>query len=120
MKFNTKLMIKKIEYLDEETKEAFVTLTDGDYELTVFAYPFIDRDGLKLSAFLESDIMVNENCSFAINNSELKSFDGRLTDRQTGAVEIGGFVIYIQPDWIPGDIKSGDYISFNCSRVDLF
>jgi hypothetical protein len=117
--------VKEIYWINEKELEAEAVITDGQYELICFAYP------LELNI---GDIL-NFNIQILNGNSIVRAFEkeyviekskgtfdyyltGELIDRKEGIVKIGD--IYLQGlSYIPGDIVEGDFVSFECWRLDL-
>lgn len=119
--------IKKIDWLDKPTLEAIATITDGVYELECFSHPCNYKPN-----------QIFKECIYSLNSKGIvKNFDesyfvhkqgedfsyeitGQLKDINRGMVQVGDLIIEIEKEYIPGDIKNGDYINFCTTRLDIY
>lgn len=122
-------MIKviKINWLSKEALEAEVTLTDGKFELICFSQPFnYDlNDFIKTYVYCyeTNNVLIEDVREFEVNklNSTFAyKLAGELINKEECVVAIGDIRIIIEKDKLPGDVKVGDYISFNCKRIDIY
>lgn len=117
--------LKEILWFDDFSLEAEVIITDGHYDLRCFTYPL----ELKKGDLLNFYIMIF-NSKNVVRTYEKEYFveklhgpfdynlTGELINRKEGIVKIGE--IYLEGlDKIPGDIIEGDFVSFECWRLDL-
>lgn len=115
--------IVKIEWLSIEEKEAEVYLSDGKFNIRVFAHPFEIHDRIKLpiysmntrNIFISDNIFLLEN----INNSFEYNVSGCVIDKSNGIIKVGDFLIEIDEP-LPEDIEKGNFVSFRCDRLDLW
>ena len=117
------ICIKKIEWLDYETKEAEVVLTDGKFEFIVFSHPFEGSIELPLGALYAENIKkaTKKECFIQKTNSYYSYLiNGKLINKACGLVKLGEFTIEIDNiDLIPDEVMNGEYISFEVLRLDM-
>ncbi len=120
------ITIDKINWLSEETKEAEVFLSDGKFSIIVFSHPlnYIVGDNIPMPLYtLNAREIYNpyDSQKESIENMG-EAFEVKLTgyviDIENNEVKIGEFVIQLDNP-LPFDTKIGDYISFECDRVDI-
>ena len=119
------MKIKKIISFDNETKEADILISDGDFELIVYAHPLSNLENIQnfvIIPFLTKNVIKSEKKEFAIIKDD-KSFysyhiTGKIKSKSKGIITIGNIRINEFTDF-PGDLKDGDFINFNCLRFDL-
>ena len=119
--------IESIGWLSKEALEAAVVVTDGQFKLLCFCQPFDKRKGERLieplHAFDARDIVrvtTPMSCIKKLDHTFDYIINGKLLDRETGYVKLGGIIIEIDKCSIPGDIDSGNYVSFACDRLDIY
>lgn len=119
--------INKIIWLSEEAKEAEVYLSDGIFNIACFSHPFnqVLGDDVSLPVYT-----LNAKDIYSLNGEEIFSVEkgemafeyklsGRVVNKNSNQIKVGEFII--QLDWpLPDDIKTGDYVSFVCDRIDLY
>lgn len=122
-----KLMyIKEILHYDEESREADVFISDGQFELLCYVHPYIPDgfDKLKspLSAYMTENVMrALEN---AYKTEKLQSgyysyrLHGKIIDLQKRLVAVGHIIIELE-NVIPKDIGEGEFIEFTVMRIHL-
>lgn len=121
------IKITKINWLSKEALEAEVTVSDGRFELVCFSQPFnyMVNDVVKtwLYGYKVSNVIREQNKEFKVEKL-YDFFDysltGKLANKEESIVEIGNIKIEVQNADLPGDIEGGDYISFNCKRIDIY
>ena len=113
-----------IEY-DELSNEASVLITDSDISILCYAPNLSQKDltgalGWELQTLFASDIRREETQeSFAEKTTESYysyKMQGKAISSET--VRIGTIEIKLDRP-LPGDISIGEYISFNCTRIDF-
>lgn len=117
------MKIVEVDNFADDSSE--VTISDGVYQCTAFAWPEIPRVGdhvvEPLVAFDAGAVMVTHQNACSIKRGTGPwdhSIVGRLEDVVTGIVSVGG--IYIALDaHLPGDLQAGDLVEFNCARIDV-
>lgn len=118
--------IEKIEWIDEDIKEADVTISDGTYSVICFACPFILHENdlfqdriscldveYVLKAFESNPIVEKRDDAYSY------FLRGKLIDRENKIIKIGEIEIDISDADVPGDIREGDIIEFIVSRLDI-
>lgn len=115
--------IIKIEWLSVEGKEAEITLSDGTFNMRVFAHPFEiqDKITLPIHSVNTKNILISDNYSLENVNSYHFEYNisGCVMDKDKGIIKVGNFFIEVDEP-LPRDIKKGDFISFQCDRLDLW
>lgn len=106
-----------------------ITLSDGNFTIICLADPFNLEDYNKGT--------YNIYCYDAIDLHVIKKEDkfynlikmpdyfsykvyGKLINIKKRIVKVGGFEFYISKGTLPGDIKENEFITFKCSRFDLW
>ena len=120
------MYIKSIDWVDFPAQEAKILITDGFYECIGYSYGYDFHLGeiLKHPLYANScsDVMISFNKEFFIEpassstNLHQKGV-GELIDISKNLIQIGNLLI--QLDNIPSDLKEGDYLEFNCFRLDV-
>lgn len=117
------IKINKIKWLSQNAKEAEVYLSDGKYNLLCFSHPFDQNSNnlLLIHTLNATDICkTDENVSIIKTDSSFGySLVGEAIDVLKRQVKIGEFIIELDNP-LPNDIKEGNYISFNCERIDIW
>ena len=115
-----KKYIKNINYVDKDVNEVEITLNDGQVELLAYCDNYHEINPITLSAFMTSDIMINDDKTFKATNDGNYShtIQGELYSKMLGIVRVGDFYISFDKEEIPGDVFDGDFVSFNCTRLD--
>ena len=117
-----KKYIKNINYIDKDVNEVEITLNDGQVELMAYCDNYREIAPLILSTFMTSDVMISDDKTFrAINKGNYShTIQGELYSKELGIVRVGKFFISIDKEEIPGDVFDGDFIIFNCIRLDAY
>lgn len=121
------MYIKKIEWLDQNGKEAILKVVKDNKSLICFSCPCCYNIGDFLTEPLEClDINqitlcdTKESCIEKMEDSFKYKLKGELKDIQNGIVRVYDFVLHIDKEKIPGDITNGMYIQFVTSRIDIW
>ena len=114
--------IKNINYIDKDINEVEITLNDGQIELKAYCDNYRESNSLILSTFMTSGVMISDDKTFkAINNGNYShTIQGELYSKELGKVKVGKFFISIDKEEIPGDVFDGDFISFECVRLNAY
>lgn len=121
------MYVKKIDWMDEVSKEAIVEVAEGMERLVCFSCPCLYKLNDMLREPLEClDTKGIVSCSTA--ESDIKKLEktfcykltGRVKDKNKGLIDVYGFIIHINEQEIPNDIENGMYIEFTTSRIDLW
>jgi len=117
-----KKYIKNINYVDKDVNEVEITLNDGQVELLAYCDNYHEITPMTLSAFMTSDVMISDDKTFKATNdgSYSHTIQGELYSKILGIVRVGNFYISIDKEEIPGDVCDGDFITFNCTRLDAY
>lgn len=121
------VIIKNINWISEESLEAEVTITDGQFELLCFSHPFTKKKGEQIVEPLyvldTYDATRLDSLNFRVEKLE-GTFDylieGKLINKELGLIKLGNITIEIDSPFIPKDLRDGDYISFKCNRLDIY
>ena len=121
------VQVCKIHWLSKEALEAEVTLSDGIFSLLCFAQPCYLQLGDKfmdvVHAFEPTPLrLLASTCCKVEKLSDNFSYyiEGKMEDTSSGIVRVGEISINVEYSCIPGDLKNDDYVSFGCSRLDIF
>ena len=120
------MYIKNIQWINEQIKEAEVTVSDGVYSIVCFSCPckysvgevindnidVLDINNIKLSK-------TNEYKVTKINESFLYKIDGMLSDDRCTVI-IGKLTVNIESEKIPNDIIGGSFIEADIDRFDIY
>ena len=119
--------IDKLNWLSEETKEAEVYLSDGDFNVLCFSHPFDKELGSTVPQPLYT---LNAREIFRLDGEERfsvvkeeGSYDyklaGRVIGKNENQVKVGEFILELDNP-LPNDIQFGNYVSFICDRIDIY
>ena len=119
-----KKYIKQVNYIDKEINECEVILNDGQFEIMCFAQPYNENNDFSINAFLVQNIMTALDNNYSVVKSKnghfAYSIQGKLLSKNRGEVKVGEFYIKLEnPQEIPKDINEGEFVQFNCQRLDL-
>ena len=117
-----KKYIKNINYIDKDVNEVEITLNDGQVELIAYCYNYREVNPITLGAFMTSNVMISDDKTFKATNDGNYShtIQGELYSKELGKVRVGKFFISIDKEEIPGDVFDGDFITFECVRLDAY
>ena len=116
--------IISIEWLSKSAEEALLCITDGIHECLVYEQPSynIDVGTLVYTPLLAMNVLgvVVENTSNVGFSKMSGYFDyeiiAEVVDTANEIVKVGEIFIDIKPS-LPGDIESGNIVSFTCTRL---
>lgn len=119
------IFVKKIEWIDIDTKEADVTLSDNQYELVCFLDEFFGKIGGKfddmLYAIVDGDVYKSEDNLFLVKH--LNNFEyfiiAKIFDKTRNIAQVGEFLINIGGG-IPNDLENGEFVEFRARRIDIY
>ena len=120
------MYIKRIEWLDEENKEAILEVFNNNKTLICFSHPcnYNLNDEIKepLHCLDSYDIVYCEDKQIRIEKIN-EPFEykllGKVVNVEEGIIKIDDFILCIDSNRIPKDIMNGDYIQFITSRIDV-
>ncbi|TKI53417.1 hypothetical protein FC756_24035 [Lysinibacillus mangiferihumi] len=121
------MKIKKIHWISQESLEAEVVVTDGEFEIICFAQPlnYLEESNLieSIYCFNVSDLVKAEKSEYSIeklDNYFAYRLIGKLIDKQNEQVKLGELLLELENNLLPGDINEGDFVSFCCQRLDIY
>ncbi|MBP2623228.1 hypothetical protein [Streptococcus oricebi] len=121
------IKINNIEWIDVDTKEAELVLSDGENKLLVFSDGYSEFDcqvGVEfkeeLYAMVSSDVIqvMNKPESVLPLGGFRQVITGTLIDKQNSLLKIGEYVLHFESD-IPNDVKEGELLEFEVGRIDI-
>ena len=119
------IFVKKIEWIDIDTKEADVTLSDNQYELVCFSDEFFGKIGGKfddmLYAIVDGDVYKSEDNLFLVKH--LNNFEyfiiAKIFDKTRNIAQVGECLINTGGG-IPNDLENGEFVEFRVRRIDIY
>ena len=119
--------IKSIEWIDEQSREANVRISDGTLCINAFSQPCACTVGAEITAPLEcvfvENICLSGTKSASIENGGSQfsySVSGKILDIEKSIIAVGGLVLHIEKALLPKDLRVNDFIRFFVGRVDLW
>ncbi|MCL2611187.1 MAG: hypothetical protein FWE02_05875 [Defluviitaleaceae bacterium] len=119
------MFVKSTEWINRSIKEAEVVVSDGNNEILCFSHPFLGEVGGIVSEPLycldAEDIVLLDDEIYSIKSSDSyfrHTICGKIIDNNI--VSIGEIRLSLEGSYIPGDIKNGDFITFETLRVDIY
>lgn len=119
------IIVEKINWIDEDSGEADITLSDGMYSIECFCSDCNISEGDIFSdvvyGFNVKDIVKSFNKEYEIGkNDNGYHIQGQLVDEASEIMQIGELKIDLSDGDIPKDIKQNDYIEVDISRIDIY
>lgn len=121
------MKISKIEWISEGIKEAVVEVTDGKFSVKCFSqplnYPLDSEINDPLYCYDVNYIVKSYENTYKVEKLSsyfAYNFIGKLVDKNNNRVKVGEIFLELDLTSLPGDINEGDYIQFECSRLDLY
>lgn len=121
------MYIEKIEWMDKDSREAILKVSNDKRSLMCFCCPCSYNIGDVLNEPLEcldaDDIVVCETMESGIEKLEgafMYRLRGKLKDIKAGIIEVYGFDMHIDESKIPGDVTNEMYVQFVVSRIDIW
>jgi hypothetical protein len=118
------MKVVKIDWMDEEAREAIMTISSGSFMLQVFSHPcpYNVGDTIKvpLTSLDDENIVRIEPIPAMIKqvgDTFRHEVIAVVVNAKTSLVAIGDIKIELG-GYLPGDIVDGDCISFQTSRLD--
>lgn len=119
--------IKSIEWIDEQSREANVCVSDGTLCINAFSQPCASTVGAEITAPLEcvfvENICLSDTKSTSIENGGSPfsySVSGKIPDIEKSIIAVGGLLLHIEKALLPKDFRENDFIRFFVGRVDLW
>ncbi len=116
------MYVKSVNFYGEN--EASVVISDGEYEILCYAYPFENKkeNSFTLSAFMSNNVMRALENNYVIERKDdgyyAYKLQGKLVDIKKRLMVVGKIVIELE-DNIPKDIKENEFVELNVMRIDL-
>lgn len=119
------MVIKEINWISKEAKEAELLITDGQYECLAFSHPcnFNEGDELQdaLRAFMTENLMLSYEDEVGIyrnsNKTRFHKCVAEVVDEENELVKIGGIYLFLD-EKLPIGCSKGKLVEFNCTRID--
>lgn len=120
------MYIKDIKWLDEINREAIVIITNDKIEIECFSHPLEKNKNdiiNNIYCINVENVCISTKDEYKINyNEESMKYiiSGKLKNRETGIITFEDLEMDISKSYIPIDIKEGEFICFNASRLDIW
>jgi len=121
------MFIKSVEWIDKDSQEAEIIVSDGEFDILCFSHPFTKNINDKLSepifCFDATDIMITDESQLLANrdgNSYRYFVRGKLFDKSKKIVKLGELTLCIEDSYVPTDILENSFIEFSVSRFNLY
>ena len=118
--------IKTINWISKSELEAEIIVSDGKFDLTCFAHPLENEIGDLLTKPLYAMGVKNihkldHSCLGREQQNHRFNYiiEAQLVFKSSGLVKLGDIILEIDPNLIPNDIVTNDFISFYCERIDV-
>ncbi len=121
------MFIKSINWIDKNSQEADVVVSDNTYDLICFSYPFFKSAGEKLTEPLYcygvENIVISDEKDFDIKKGD--SFynyfiRGKLINKFDKIVQLNNINLCLDDAYVPNDIDEGRFIEFDVARLNIF
>lgn len=121
------MLVQDVFWISNLSKEAEVTVTDGFLKCTAFCYPcnFQVGDSINepLHVFDIKDIVLSDQQDVGVWKVDESGFRQHVIGYVENAAEqllTVGEIIMVVDGYLPGWIKDGDLVDFECARIDLW
>lgn len=119
------IIVKKVNWIDEDSGEADILLSDGTYSINCFCsdctFSECDEFSDILYGFNVKNVMKSFNEEYVIDEKNDSYYiQGKIVDRESEILQIGELKIDLSDGNIPKDIKQNDYVEVNISRIDVY
>lgn len=121
------MFVKSINWIDEDSQEAEVIVSDGCIEVLCFSHPFKKEINSVLEdpiyCFNTENVILAQEQSVSVyksNNHFAYSLRGKLVDKKNKLVYLGNITLCLEDAYISNDILESSYIEFDVSRLDLY
>jgi hypothetical protein len=121
------MYVHNIRWLSEAAAEAEVEIRAGEHSCVAFCQPCEvsvgDELKLPLHVFGIQSAMRSDTTKVEIssdfNGGLERKVVARISDLSKRLLEVGGISLIVDED-LPGGLALGDYIEFECARIDLW
>ena len=121
------MYVKTINWIDKNSREAEVIVSDGCIELLCFSHPFKNSINEKLEepihCFDVDNVALAQNQrTYANKKSSYFGYTlcGKLVDKDNKLVYLGNIKLCLESAYISNDIPEGSYIELSVSRLDIY
>jgi hypothetical protein len=122
-----KMQVKNIKWLSVPAAEAEVEITDGTFTCIAFSCPcevqVDDQLFEPLHVFDIRNAMLVDQVAPGIwnltENGLGRKVIAELSDVSDQLLKVGGIVLVVE-DRLPGGLEQGNFIQFECARIDLW
>lgn len=121
------MFAKSVSWIDEESLEAEVTVSDNHIDVLCFSQPFKKSIGEILSEpiyclNLENVFLSEEKNSYIKKNNSSFGYSirGELINKEEQLVRLGDIILCLEDGYIPNDIAVHHFIEFDVSRLNLY
>ncbi|EGO5829998.1 hypothetical protein K7P65_002530 [Enterococcus faecalis] len=119
------ITVKEIIWLDKDSREGNVILSDGKYCVECFCSDCELSVGDSFFDIIYGFDVTNFYRSFDKESKIVKTKDGyyikgKLVDRKNGILQLGEFRFDLTDGDIPKDIKENEFVEANLSRIDIY
>lgn len=119
------IIVKKVNWIDENSVEADISLSDGMYSIDCFCSDCNLVEGDKftdiLYGFSVRNVVRIFNQEFVVNKkNDSYSIQGKLVDRENEILQIGEFKIDLSDGSLAKDIEQDEYVEVDISRIDIY
>ncbi len=122
-KYNMKII--KIDWLDEEALEASIVISDGTRTINAFSHPLefklFETINVPLNVLIVENVKIVDDAVFLLEEqTDLWDYHivGKVINRKDGIVCVFDFEICL--GYLPSYIRDGEYISCDCTRIELY
>jgi len=121
------MKVEKIEWISRAGQEAEVQLSSDGLVCVAFCQPCEYEEGASLEeplhAFMVKNVVLTVEENTSLTRVSRSSFAykivAKVLDPKQALVSIDGFKVELD-ERIPAGVNSGDFIGFECSRLDLW
>jgi len=121
------MYVKTINWIDQDSREAEVIVSDGHIELLCFSHPFKKNINEKLKepihCFDANNVVLSkEQVIYANKRDNFFSYSlcGKLVDRKNKLVCLRDIKLCLENAHISSDIPNDSYVEFDVSRLDIY
>ena len=119
------MFVSNVLYYSSNHSEAEISVSDGNFTLVCYAHPLerfsINQTVTELYGFDCADIKKADTNDYAVEKISpyfAYQLTAQIVSREKGEVQLGEMHIILDSP-IPGDLCSGDFISFSVLRLDF-
>lgn len=121
------MFVKSINWIDEDSQEAEIIVSDGCIEVICFSHPL--KKGINsvledsIHCFDAENVVLAQEQSVYVNKSNnhfAYSLRGKLVDKKNKLVHLGDIILCLEDAYISNGIPESSYVEFDVSRLDLY